>query len=390
MARHRTDIARRRGISRGLAVSVAVLVVVVVLVVVWVVLGRNLRDDSTAAARTCVEGPETVSVVADAGIAEPLSRIAAAYTATRPVVRDKCITVQVRPVDPKTTLDGLTGTWDTASMGAYPAAWVPASSVWSAQLLTEKSSVIDGDPESLVSSPVVLAVAPEFARAATGKLSWIEVPSLSRDDDGLARIGLPGWGPLRMALPAGPQTDATVLAAQAVATEVSRVGTAGMTAEDARSAQVTSTISALRAAAPTSVDGSATRTLPEIVDGDAARARVHAVPITEQSLYAATQGTGAPRVVEFVPTGYTASADYPVVDLTGPQVSASAAETVTAFFRFARTPDRLRTLTLMGFRGAAEQAPPTAAVGFPAIETPMPAGDPAATAEIARQVYAAR
>lgn len=390
MARHRTDSARRRGISRGLALSVAALVVVAVLVVVWVVLGRSLREDSTAAAQSCVEGPETVSVVADADIAEPLARIAAAYSATKPVVRDKCITVSVRPVDPKTTLDGLTGTWDTASMGAYPAAWVPASSVWSAQLLAARSSVVDGDPESLVTSPVVLAVAPQFARAAAGKLAWIEVPTLARDDDGLARLGLTGWGRLRLALPAGPGTDATVLAAQAVATAVSRVGSAGLTLDDARSAQVTSTITALRAQAPQSVDGSATRTLSAIVDGDPARARVHAVPITEQALYAATQRSGAPAVVELLPTGFTPSADHPVVDLTGPQVDAAAAESVTAFFKFARMPEQLAAFTRLGFRGAATAASPNSAVSFPAVENPMPAGEPAALAEIARQVYTAR
>ncbi|WP_299572028.1 hypothetical protein [uncultured Williamsia sp.] len=387
MARHRTDTAHRRRVSRGVVLSVAALVVVAVLVVVWVVLGRSLRDDSTAAAQTCVEGPETVSVVADADIAEPLGRIAAAYSATKPVVRDKCITVSVRPVDPKTTLDGLTGTWDTASMGAFPAAWVPASSVWSAQLLTARSSVVDGDPESLVTSPVVLAVAPQFARAAAGKLSWIEVPTLTRDDAALSRFGLSGWGPLRMALPVGPGTDASVLAAQAVATEVSRVGSAGLTVEDARSAQVTSTIAALRAEAPQSVDGSASRTLPTVVDGDPARARVHAVPITEQALYSATRRTGAPGVVELLPTGYTPSADFPVVDLTGPQVDAAAAESVTAFFRFARMPEQLSTLTRLGFRGAAAGATPTAAVTFPQIATPMPAGDAAALAEIARLVF---
>lgn len=390
MARHRTDTAHRRGISRGVVLSVAVLVVVAVLVLVWVVLGRSLRDDSTAAAQTCVEGPETVSVVADADIAEPLGRIAAAYSATRPVVRDKCITMSVRPVDPKTTLDGLTGTWDIASMGTYPAAWVPASSVWSAQLLAARSSVVDGNPESLVTSPVVLAVAPQFARAAAGKLSWIDVPTLSRDDDGLARLGLPGWGRLRMALPAGPGTDASVLAAQAIATEVSRVGSAGLTVEDARSAQVTSTVATLRAQAPQSVDGSASRTLATVVDGDPARAAVHAVPITEQALYAATQGAGAPGVVEFLPSGYTPAADHPVIDLTGPQVDAAAAESVTAFFRFARMPEQLATLTRLGFRGAATPATATTAVTFPAISTPMPAGDPAALAEIARQVYTAR
>ncbi len=126
-------------------------------------------------------------------------------------------------------------------------------------------------------------------------------------------------GPLRMALPVGPGTDASVLAAQAVATEVSRVGSAGLTVEDARSAQVTSTIAALRAEAPQSVDGSAPRTLADRRRRLTPRGRACTpCPITEQALYSATQRIGAPGV-GILPTGYTPSADFPVVDLTAPR-----------------------------------------------------------------------
>ncbi|WP_328858064.1 substrate-binding domain-containing protein [Williamsia herbipolensis] len=387
MGQHRTDETRRRGISRGLSLTILAVIVVVALVVGWNLLGTSLSDDGDAAARTCVEGEQTVTVLADADIATPLATIAQAYSATRPVVRDACVTVTVRPSDPKTTLEGLTGTWDTASMGAYPAAWVPASSVWSAQLLAARSAIVDGDPESLVSSPVVLAVAPEFARAAAGRVSWIELPTLQRNDNSLAEFGLRGWGSLQMARASGPGSDATVLASQAVATEVGRATANGLTVADAQSRQVTSTLLDLRRRSPVATDGSAERTLTTIAgNGDPAGAAVHAVPITEQALYAATKDTAQPSVVELRPQGTTPTADHPVVDLTGPQVSATQAEAVAAFFRFARTPDQLRTITTLGFRGGASLPTRTAAVSFDVTATPMPAPEPAAGAAIAQLV----
>ncbi|MGU3294757.1 substrate-binding domain-containing protein [Williamsia sp. M5A3_1d] len=387
MGQHRTDECRRRGISRGLSLTILAVIVVVALVVGWNLLGNSLSDDGDAAARTCVEGEQTVTVLADADIAAPLATIAQAWSATRPVIRDACVTLTVRPSDPKTTLEGLTGTWDAASMGEYPAAWVPASSVWSAQLLAARSAVVDGDPESLVSSPVVLAVAPELARAAAGRVSWIELPTLQRDDDSLAGFGLRGWSSLRMARASGPGSDATVLASQAVATEVGRATADGLTVADAQSQQVTSTLGDLRRRSPVATDGSAVRTLTTIAgDGDPAGATVHAVPITEQALYAATRDTAQPSVVELRPTGATPSADHPVIDLTGPQVNATQAEAVGAFFRFARTPEQLRTITALGFRGGTSLPARTAAVSFGVIETPMPAPEPAAGAAIARLV----
>ncbi len=62
-------------------------------------------------------------------------------------------------------------------MGAYPAGGLPRRRCGVRSCSRHGSSVVDGDPESLVTSPVVLAVAPQFARAAAGKLSWIEVPT---------------------------------------------------------------------------------------------------------------------------------------------------------------------------------------------------------------------
>ncbi|MBJ7287315.1 substrate-binding domain-containing protein [Williamsia sp.] len=385
MGQHRTDDTRRRGISRGVVFGFLAIVVVAVLVVVWISLGNRITADGDDAAKACVEGPATVTVLADPALATQLNTIAGAYNATKPVVRDQCITVTVAPQDAKVTLDGLTGTWDTESMGPYPAAWVPASSVWSAQLLTARSAVVDGNPESLVTSPVVLAVAPELARAAGSTVGWLDIPTLARRDNSLDDLGLRGWGSLKMALAAGPGSDASVLAAEAIATQVSRTTTGGLTAADADTATVTSTLTDLRKRAPTPTDGVATGALPTIANsGNPATASIHAIPITEQALYAATRSDTSPGVIELLPEGPTPLADYPVVDLTGQQVTAAQAEAVTRFFDFVRTPEQLTSITALGFRGNAPLPAATAAVTFPVTDNPMPAPEPAAATAIAK------
>ncbi|MBT0568213.1 substrate-binding domain-containing protein [Williamsia sp. CHRR-6] len=382
MGQHRNEVDRRRGVSRGLILTVLAVAVVAALVVGWVVLGNRLTQDGDSAANACAEGPETVTVISDPDLAAPLAAIATEFGKTRPVVRDKCITVQVKAGDPKVTLDGLTGTWDPASMGPYPAAWVPASSIWSAQLLASASSVVEGTPRSLVTSPVVLAVAPQFATTVGGKLSWLQLLPLQRNDDGLAELGLEGWGRLRIGFATGSDLDAGVLAAQAVATEITHTDSAGLTTDDTALPQVVSTIKDLRKRAVPVPDGSAARALPIIAGPSPASADIQAIPMTEQALYAATRGANPPQVVGLLPSGVTPMADYPVVDLTGPKVSAAQAEAVTKFFDFTRLPEQLRRITSLGFRGNAALPAANTAVSFPVTANPMAAPDPAASVAI--------
>ncbi len=383
MGRHRTDDAHRRGISRGVVVAFFGVMVVAALVVAWTLLGDRISADGEDAAQACVEGPATITVLADPDLARPLRTIAATYNATKPVIRDRCVMVNVAPSDAKITLDGLSGNWDTASMGPHPAAWVPASSVWSSQLLGAKSSVVDGNPESLVSSPIVLAVSPELARAAGSKIGWLQVPALQRTGDSLTGFGLRGWGSLKMGLASGTGSDASVLAAQAIAAGVSRT-IGGLTAATADSAVVSSALAALRRLAPTPVAGQASSALTAIANsGNPQAASMHAIPITEQALYAADPLNEEPTVVELLPAGPTPFADYPVIDLTGPAVRAVDAETVTRFFDFVRTPEQLKKITLLGFRGNGPLPAASAAVTFPVAADRMPAAEPAAVSAIA-------
>ncbi|MEE4024622.1 hypothetical protein V1Y59_16165 [Gordonia sp. PKS22-38] len=391
MAHHRSTggrgSVRGRGVSRGLVGSLLAIVLVAAVVVVWVQLGDRIDRQGEQAAANCVEGTASVPIVADPDIAEALRTIAEAYAETGPVVRDHCVVVDVRPGDAKVTLDGLAGTWDPAALGTRPAAWVPQSSIWAADLMSARPDIVDGQPPSLVSSPVVLATAPRLAEAFDDDLEWQQLPTLQQRDAALGAFGLGSWGSIRLAMPVGAQSDATALAAQAVAMQVTR--TMGpLTEQDADSPRVSSSIEAMQSGAPQSPDGTpvgAARTIAEAADP--AQSPIHAVAITEQSLYQLTRTDTTPRLAEVIPGGPTPIADYPIIRLTGDGVAVEQTDAVADFFEFVRQPEQLAGLTGLGFRGDAPLPEPTATVGFPTTEDPMPQPETAATVTINRLVY---
>ena len=258
MAHHRStgqsQGIKARGISRGVVFAFLSVVLIAGLVVVWNQLGNRIDDEGDRAAATCVEGSTDVPVVADPALVPGLTTIAANYAATSPVIRDHCVTIKVRAGDAKVALDGLAGSWDTASMGPFPAAWVPQSSIWSSELIAAKPAAVDGRPESLVTSPVVLAMNPDLARAFGDTLTWGQLPTLQTRANSLAVVDRESWGSLRMAMPLGTGSDATALSSQAIAAAVTRT-TGALSEADAASQRVASSIGAVLRTAPPTADG---------------------------------------------------------------------------------------------------------------------------------------
>lgn len=389
MSKHSTGGQRRQFIARPLVAVALVAILIGAAFQAWDQLGEHIDETATTDAATCVEGSATVPIVADPAIAPGLQRIAQNYNDTSPIVRDHCVTVQVRPADARSTLEGLTaGTWDTEAFGAYPGAWVPESSVWSAALQTKKASALQGPPESLVSSPVRLAVQTDVAEAANGRIGWSDLPDLT-EANSLRAFGHSSWGSLRMAMPNGPQSDATALGAQGVAAATADTKDP-LTVRQVRSASVRSAVKQLMSAPPRVGDGSTEAAVNAIAEAtDPATAEVRAVPVTEQRLYAMTKDDKTPRVTAVAPTGSTPVADYPVVKLAGGDVPAHISDAIAEFFTFAGKPPQMKLLTGMGFRGAGPLPAATATVSFSDVTDPLPAPEAEAAVAISAIVLPA-
>lgn len=366
--RHRNTDAGRRGVSVGAIAAVVTVIVVVAAVILWRFFGNSLSHRSAVAAGDCAAGDLTVAVVADPSIADHLQGLADRYNETAKPVGDRCISVVVKPVDSDAVVDGFTGEWP-AELGPRPALWVPGSSVSEARLESSAGSELVSDSRSLVTSPVLLAVPPQV-KPALQKQSWATLPDLQTESDGLDRLGLNGWGPLRLALPIGGNGDAAFLAGEAVAS-----------ASAPKGAPVTDGLAAVRqlvGAQPDLTDNSLGEALNVLLrTGDPAAAPVHAVLTTEQQLFTRGQSLSDPgkQLSFWLPPGPSAVADYPTVLLAGSWLSSEQVSAASEFARFCRKPDQLAELAKAGFRVAGVAPPSSEVTDFPALSDPLAVGD---------------
>ena len=373
---HRAVAPARRGVSIGVIVALVSVVVVVGAVILWRFFGDALSSRSDVAAARCVEGEVSVAVVADPAIADPVSTLAQRYNETADPVGDRCVNVSVQPADSGQVLNGLTGEWPD-DLGGRPALWIPASSVSADRLEAAAGAETISDSRPLVSSPVVLAVPPAL-QEALGEQNWGTLPGLQTDPAGLDKLGLLGWGGLRLVLPLDQDSDASYLAAEAVATAAAppdAPATAGLGA-----------VSTLMGAEPDLADAAAGTAFDAMLNAaDPSTAPVHAVVTTEQRLFqrAAEMPDAGSALASWLPPGPTAIADFPTVLLDGDWLAQEQVAGASEFARFLRKPEQSADFAAAGFRVDGAEPPASDVVDFGPLGAPLNVGDPALRASIA-------
>ncbi|WP_422746711.1 hypothetical protein ACN27E_03915 [Mycobacterium sp. WMMD1722] len=378
---HRALTPKRRGVSIPVIAVLVAVVVLVGAVIAWRFFGDALSNRSDADAARCVSGDLSVAVLADPSIADQISALATAYNDTAKPVGDRCVKVGVRPAGSGQVLAGFEGDWP-GDLGDKPALWIPASGLSAARLEAATGPQTIDDSRSLVTSPVVLAVRPQL-RDALAEQSWSTLPALQNNPTGLDGLGLAGWGSLKLALPRTGDSDASILAAEAVATAAAP---AGAPATDGLGAVTT-----LAAGAPELPADTADAAMDALLgSGDPAAAPVHAVPLTEQQLFrrAAELPDAKNAVAAWRPSGPTATADYPTVLLAGDWLDREQVAAASEFARFMRDPERLSELAAAGFRTGTGSPPASDVVDFAAVPAPLPVGDDAQRARIADALVA--
>jgi hypothetical protein len=363
----------------GVIAALSGVVLLVGGIILWRFFGNALSERSSDAAQQCVQGTATVAVAADPSVAEMLAVFADRFDAQAAPVGDKCVDVVVTQADSDAVLKGLTGTWP-AELGERPALWLPASSVQSARLQAAAGKQVVSDARSLAISPVMLAVRPEVKRSLEQE-GWAALPGLQNDPGSLDARNLPGWGTLRLALPATGAADANYLVAEAVAAATAPPNTpptAGLPA-----------VSALLAGQPRLPSSSAAAAWEALTAaGDPAAAPVHAVAMTEQQLFAKSNqlANAADTVAQWFPTGPVPLADYPTVLLSGPWLADEQVAAASEFARFLRKDSQLAELAEAGFRPEGVTPEGNGVVEFPKLAAALPAGDEAVRAAVAGAV----
>lgn len=372
---HRSD-GGRRGVSIGVIAALVTVVIVVATVILWRFFGEVLSHRSHTAVGRCLGSKETVAVIADPAIADHVQEFADRYNASATPVGDRCVSISVKPAGSDAVVNGFIGNWP-ADLGERPGLWIPGSSVSAARLTAAAGPQIVSDSRSLVTSPVLLAVRPELQRALVSQ-NWATLPGLQNDPDALARLNLPAWGSLRLALPIRGNSDAAFLAAEAVAAASAPPGappTAG-----------TGAVRTLVAAQPKLADDSLTEAMNALLrPGDPAAAPVHAVVTTEQQLFQRGESLpdAASMLSSWLPPGPAAVADFPTVLLSGPWLSQEQATAASAFARFMHKPDQLADLAKAGFRVQGVKPPSSEVTKFTALPATLSVGDDAMRATLA-------
>jgi hypothetical protein len=373
---HRAVAGGRRGVSIGVIAALVAVVVVVGAVILWRFFGDALSDRSDAAAARCVAGELAVAVVADPSIAEQVQTLANNYNETASPVGDRCVAVGVKPADSDQVVNGFVSNWPT-DLGERPALWIPASSVSSARLEAAAGAQTVSDSRSLVTSPVLLAARPEL-KDALAQQNWWTLPGLQTNPTALDELDLPGWGSLRLALPLDGNSDASYLAAEAVAAESAPSGAPASAGAGAVTTLVTGQ--------PKLADNKAGTAMDALLSaGNPAAAPVHAVVTTEQQLYqrASSLPDAKNTVASWLPPGPTATADYPTVLLSGNWLSQEQVAAASEFARFLRKPEQLAELAKAGFRTDGGTPPKSDVTSFDPVSAPLSIGDNATRVTLA-------
>jgi hypothetical protein len=378
---HRAVATGRRGVSLGVIAALVAVVVVVGAFILWRFFGDALSNRTDAGAARCVDGELAVAVVADPSIADKIQTLADTYNKSAAPVADRCVKVGVKPADPDQVVNGFIGKWP-AELGERPALWIPASSVSEARLEAAAGAQTVSDSRSLVTSPVLLAVRPQL-KEALAQQNWGTLPDLQTNPTALDELNLPGWGPLRLALPLSGDADASYLAAEAVAAASAPAG------QPASSG--TGAVNTLVGGQPKLADNKASTAMDALLTAaDPASAPVHAVVTTEQQLFqrAASMPNAKDTVASWLPPGPTAMADYPTVLLSGDWLSQEQVSAASEFARFMRKPEQLAELAKAGFRTEGGTPPKSDVTSFAPVSAPLSVGDTATRATLANALTA--
>lgn len=378
---HRAVTPGRRGVSISVIAALVAVVVVVGAVILWRFFGDALSDRSDVAAARCVNGELAVAVVADPSVSDQINILADDYNRSAAPVGDRCVKVGVTPADSDQVVNGFVGQWP-AELGERPALWIPASSISAARLEASAGEKTISDSRSLVTTPVVLAMRPQL-KSALGQQDWGSLPTLQTNPSALDGLGLPGWGPLRLALPLSGDSDASYLAAEAVAAASAPAGAPPNSGIGA--------VNSLVAGQPKLADKKASTAMDALLNADdPAAAPVHAVVATEQQLFqrAAALPDAKNVLASWLPPGPVAMADYPTALLAGDWLSQEQVSAASEFARFMRKPEQLAELSNAGFRTEGSTPPDSDVTDFAPLGAPLSVGDNAERVALANSLTA--
>lgn len=317
------------------------------------------------------EGCETVVVAASVEKSDLMTEAADRYNASDRKVGEACYGISISAVASGIAETRLTeASWDPA-WGPAPDAWSPAASTW-LQLLRhdraaqDRPDILAAENESVISTPIVLAMPEPKARALgwpDAEIGWADLLELAQSPGGWAAEGHPEWGAFKMGK-TNPNVSTSGLSAT-VGTFVAATGTSSdLTLDTLKDPKVREFVAGVEKSVAHYGDTALTflENLRRADDAGAALSYVSAVAVEEKSIvdYNAGNPTGdldaadraAPRVplVAIYPREGTLNSDSPFAVLQAPWSAPGKQSGATDFMAFLREPAQQELFTAAGFR----------------------------------------
>ena len=311
----------------------------------------------------------TASVEKSALMAEVANR----YNASDRQVNGSCYGISVNAMASGIAESRLTeASWDPA-WGPAPDAWSPAASTWLQLLRHDRAShdrpdILAADNESVVSTPIVLAMPEPKARALgwpDAEIGWSDLLELANDPGGWASKGHPEWGAFKLGK-TNPNVSTSGLSAT-IGAFVAATGTSSdLTLDTLKEPRVREFVAGVEKSVAHYGDTALTflTNLQRADDAGAALGYVSAVAVEEKSDRGLQRGqsrpaisrrrvsTASPRVplVAIYPKEGTLNSDSPFAVLQAPWSEAGKQAGAKDFLAYLREPARQELFTDAGFR----------------------------------------
>nr|CTQ88916.1 hypothetical protein [Kibdelosporangium sp. MJ126-NF4] len=334
--------------------------VVALLALAW--LGWRWVDDqldhrAASQSKSCPEGDSALRIAVTPSAAGAVEEAAKRWNAQKTVVNDHCVRVEVSVREASQVFTSLSGEWNEQAMGGKPHVWLPESTYWVNRLSAADGTLIASAPESVATSPVVLAVPYEAVKPLENNDSFTfgDLATMTTAPDAWTRYGKPEWGKFSLAMPDPTSNTASVLALQCAIAGVSPQRAGPVTVDTLTLPAVQQNLAQLAAARPANVPTTTVDALIELGKvGKVQGAPFSAVPVTEVDLYRRNLGLdGRPPVgkplYEVAARGPSPAADFPFVALSGDQSQVRAGLKFSDFLR--ETPQQ-QLFNRIGLRAA--------------------------------------
>jgi Ca-activated chloride channel family protein len=317
-------------------------------------------------------GCTTVVVAASVEKSDLMDAVAKRYNSSDRQVNGSCYGISVTAMASGVAESRFTeASWDPA-WGPAPDAWTPAASTWLQLLRHDRAShdrpdILAADNESVVSTPIVLAM-PEPKAKALGwpqaAIGWSDLLSLANDPRGWASKGHPEWGAFKLGK-TNPNVSTSGLSAT-IGAFVAATGTSSdLTLDALKEPRVRDFVAGVEKSVAHYGDTALTflTNLQRADDAGAALGYVSAVAVEEKSIVDYNEGNptgdletkgqhGRPRVplVAIYPKEGTLNSDSPFAVLQASWSEAGKQAGAKDFLSYLHEPAQQELFTDAGFR----------------------------------------